>query len=667
MFVSFLTVLTLAARASAQSPTDYAPSTGQQCPDVTTNPIVRTFTPQSQTLHPQEVEYISSRKSNVLPNEWQTWLGNGSAIGYNLSTFNGALPNVSIAISGGGYRASQYGAGVLSGLDARNASAAAAGTGGLLQVASYLSGLSGGSWLTGSLYMNNWPNISDMVFGNGAELGGWLLDLSLPDPNGANILDSNNQKFYNSLTQSIDAKRATGIEVSITDLWARMLSYHFLNGTSRSNFYDDDVAHGAGQFWSRISATAAYQQHAAPFPIIVTDSIQTNASDFTAVPSLQSVVYEVTPLEFGSWDPSLSAMANITYAGTHLTNGGPDNGTACVTGFDEAGYIIGTSSSLFNSILNEGSDTLNGNDKGDAQVLLQLIQKVFASIIGTNDVANWPNPFQSISASTFQDSSSLYLSMVDGGENLENVPLGPMFVKARDMDFVVAVDGSFDTTDTWPNGTSLLTTSERISTILTTSHQAFPPIPNSTADFVSTGVNRRPTFFGCDPTQNPPEWPLVLYLPNSPPINGSSPVTNSPTLKLSYTLEHTQLFLDQAHNTTISGFVPNKNTPDPNWGKCLQCGAIDRARYKTSPVTPRSDFCTTCFQQYCYNASNPPSQSELPGRNLTYFDPGTSTSVVGNSATGPTNGALERSTSLAVLVGAVSMGLFSILWVAFPV
>ena len=49
----------------------------------------------------------------------------------------------------------------------------------------------------------------------------------------------------------------------------------------------------------------------------------------------------------GSWDPDLSAMVNLTYVGTHLLNGKPDNNTACVTGFDEAGFIIGTSSSLF--------------------------------------------------------------------------------------------------------------------------------------------------------------------------------------------------------------------------------------------------------------------------------------------------------------------------------
>ena len=126
--------------------TDYAPLVNQPCPDVTTDPLLRIFTPVNQSLHPREGEYVNTRLTTVIPNEWEDWIGDGSAIGYNLSSFNrGAFPKIGIAVSGGGYRAAQFGAGVLSALDARNESAKAAGTGGLLQVTSYLSGLSGAS------------------------------------------------------------------------------------------------------------------------------------------------------------------------------------------------------------------------------------------------------------------------------------------------------------------------------------------------------------------------------------------------------------------------------------------------------------------------------------------------------------------------------------------
>jgi lysophospholipase len=35
----------------------------------------------------------------------------------------------------------------------------------------------------------------------------------------------------------------------------------------------------------------------------------------------------------------------------------------------------------------------------------------------------------------------------------------------------------------------------------------------------------------------------------------------------------------------------------------------------------RSDFCTQCFTQYCFDPNNPSSSSELPGRVLAFENP----------------------------------------------
>lgn len=149
MLRRYVSALALAGAVYAMngSITDYAPLVNQPCPDLTTaDPLLRVFTPKNQSLHPHEEEYVNTRLTTVIPNEWENWIGDGSAIGYNLSSFNrSGFPKIGIAVSGGGYRAAQYGAGVLSALDARNGSAKAAGTGGFLQVTSYLSGLSGAS------------------------------------------------------------------------------------------------------------------------------------------------------------------------------------------------------------------------------------------------------------------------------------------------------------------------------------------------------------------------------------------------------------------------------------------------------------------------------------------------------------------------------------------
>ncbi|EJD02796.1 phospholipase B [Fomitiporia mediterranea MF3/22] len=612
----------LAAALDLGSPTDYAPQVSVTCPDTSATPLVRVFTPQTQALHPLEANYISERESTVIANAWEEWLGDGSAIGYNLSAFGGNYSRVGIAIAGGGYRAAQLGAGVLSGLDARDEVAKKAGTGGFLQVASYISGLSGGSWVTGSMFFNDWPTIPDLVFGNGGNLSGWVLDLNLASPDGLDLFDNDNQYFFGSILWSVVAKADKGLDTSLTDPWSRMISYHFLNGTSRQNFFTNDSAHGAGQIWSRIPEIPAFQQHMTPFPLIVVNS-RPVGSNLTTILSPEPIVYEVTPAEFGSWDPNLSAMVNLTYAGTHFNNGTPPNNTACVTGFDQAGFVMGTSASLFNQILDFAHNQLQGFSKGDASSLLYVLSRQLTEVrTRADDVANWPNPFQSLKPDTFEDSNSTWLDLIDGSSNEENVPLGTMFVKARGLDVILGLDASSDDPNLrWPNGSSIVFSQQRMTNLLSSSHQGFPPIPNGTAGFIETGTNQRITFFGCDPSHNPPEFPLLMYLPNNPSVNGDDPVTNTNTFQIQYTEKHSRLFLDQAQNMTTNGFIPNLKGADKNFGMCFQCAAIDRARYKQTPVIPRSDICTNCFKQYCFDPSNPPSKSEIVGRHYEFVDP----------------------------------------------
>lgn len=106
--------------------------------------------------------------------------------------------------------------------------------------------------------------------------------------------------------------------------------------------------------------------------------------------------------------------------------------------------------------------------------------------------------------------------------------------KAVPMKLSIGGQSKFFSLDLWwpeeliayflKSGSSLLVTSLRQSTLLQTTHQPIPPIPSSVEEFISTGVNSRPTFFGCDPP-TPNAYPLIVYLPNSPPITGDPPAT----------------------------------------------------------------------------------------------------------------------------------------------
>lgn len=58
--------------------------------------------------------------------------------------------------------------------------------------------------------------------------------------------------------------------------------------------------------------------------------------------------YEVTPIEYGSWQGRASAFAITKFAGTPLEGGVPVNQSACVEGFDTAIYILGSADSAAN-------------------------------------------------------------------------------------------------------------------------------------------------------------------------------------------------------------------------------------------------------------------------------------------------------------------------------
>jgi len=81
------------------------------------------------------------------------------------------------------------------------------------------------------------------------------------------------------------------------------------------------------------------------------------------------------------------------------------------------------------------------------------------------------------------------------------------------------------------------------------------------------------------------------------------------------------MFLNQAQAVAFSGFLDGQVGPDPQYGTCLQCAAVDRARLKTRPVTPRSAICSGCFKKYCYDPQNPPPEGQIVGRRFQFKDP----------------------------------------------
>lgn len=168
----------LAKRASPQAPNGYAPAP-VDCPS--TRPSIRAATDLSNN----EKEWLEKRRANTIE-PMRELLGRLNITGFDATKYINdnrnnvtALPNVAIAFSGGGYRAMTNGAGGLAAFDSRTPNSTNTGQiGGLLQAATYIAGLSGGGWLVGSIYSNNFTTVQK-IMDQGDEGHVWQLGNSI--------------------------------------------------------------------------------------------------------------------------------------------------------------------------------------------------------------------------------------------------------------------------------------------------------------------------------------------------------------------------------------------------------------------------------------------------------------------------------------------------------
>ena len=498
------------------------------------------------------------------------------------------LPNIAIAVSGGGWRALMNGAGALKAFDSRTDNNTGNGKlGGLLQSATYLAGLSGGGWLVGSIFVNNFTTVGALQAddtGSVWEFGNSVLEG--PDKGGLQILDT--AQYYGSLVDDVTGKRDAGYDISLTDVWGRALSFQLINATDG----------GAAYTWSSIGLTQDFQNANTPFPILVADA---RAPDETLIPG-NTTVYEFNAFEMGTWDPTAFGFVPMQYLGTNFTAGSVPDNEKCVVGFDNAGFVMGTSSSLFNQFLLN----LNGTDVSDT--LKSFVSGILDSLSSdNNDIADYtPNPFFQYHPDTNPSADATRLTLVDGGEDLQNIPLHPLIQPNRHVDVIFAVDSSADTTYNWPNGTAIVATYER-SLADVANGTAFPSIPDQNT-IVNLGLNTHPTFFGCN-TSNITDGinvPLVVYIPNSPYVTFSNEST--------FTLETNNTYRDAIILNGQNVATMGNGTADDTWPACVGCAILSRSLERTGTDVP--DICNRCFDHFCWNgtvnSAQPPPYEPTP-------------------------------------------------------
>jgi len=494
------------------------------------------------------------------------------------------LPNIGIAVSGGGYRALMNGAGFIAAADSRvPGSNDTGGIGGLLQSATYLAGLSGGGWLVGSIFANNFSTVTQLQAGS-PDTGLWAFDRSIlkgPATSGPNLLST--FEYWSNIYDEVGTKADAGFNTSITDYWGRALSFQLINAEQGGPAYT----------FSSIARTPGFGDAQQPLPILVADE----RSPGTKVVSLNATVFEFNPWEMGSWDPTLFGFAPLEYIGSDFTEGSISSaaGQKCVRGFDQYGFVMGTSSSLFNTILLGNVSTL------DIPTVLQTALTALANELeaDSEDIAQYtPNPFFHYNNQTNPSAFEKQLSLVDGGEDLQNIPLVPLIQPERALDVIFAVDSSADVNN-WPNATALRATYERSLGAISNGTK-FPVIP-SAETFINLGLNRRPTAFGCNAGVasnsstggSSVAYPLILYIPNTP----YTALSNVSTFTMSYSDTDRNAIIQNGYNVATMG----NGTVDASWPTCVGCFILQRSLVRSSRAIPAQ--CQTCYQRFCYNGT----------------------------------------------------------------
>ncbi|KAH8816564.1 lysophospholipase-like protein [Xylogone sp. PMI_703] len=544
-------------RALPNSPSGgYAPAS-VDCP--TTLPTVR----RGSTLSQSERDWLEVRRNQTIQ-PMINLLERANISGFDATAYINRvsrgvtdLPNIAIAASGGGYRALMNGAGFLAAADNRTTNSTGPGQiGGLLQATTYLAGLSGGGWLVGSLFSNNFSSVETLRNGHSGS-SVWQFGNSIfegPDSDGIQLLSS--ADYYSTIISEVADKADLGYNTSITDYWGRALSFQLVDATDGGPAYT----------FSSIALTDNF--------VRVADS---RAAGTTTV-ALNSTLFEFNPFEFGSWDPTLYGFVPTEFLGTNFTDGRIPQGADCTRGFDQIGYVMGTSSTLFNQfILNINSTALPSS-----------LTSIFTDIL--NKLAPYtPNPFFEYNSDRNPYADSKTLTLVDGGEDLQNIPLNPVIQPFRNVDVIFAIDSSADTIYNWPNGTAMVATYQRSLNASIQNGTAFPSIPDQNT-FVNLGLNSRPTFFGCDVANLTGPTPLIVYVPNSPYIVNSN----------------RNAIIENGYNAATQG----NGTIDSQWSTCVACAILSRS------------FSRTNTTKYCWdgtiNSTNPGNYT--PAFKLTELD-----------------------------------------------
>ena len=398
--------------------------------------------------------------------------------------------------------------------------------------------------------------------------------------------------FYIQLHLEVRPKKVRGFPISFTDYWGKALLKRFKGSNGEISRYQNTTS--LATLFSQSGQTNS------PIPIFVSNCKNNH---------LKNVIFEITPFEFGSWGNVSNLFVDLQYLGSEIVAGDAVN---CYKGFDDIGFITGTSSSIFNNVIVYMWQLLSHSSRRAFEAL-GLVLGVFGLTdstlqrglrdncrsepstegkhIETNYAVYYHNPFFRHSNGTSKITEDTHLYLVDGGEDGENIPLRPLLIPERQLDVILLIDSSSDV-ENYPNGTKLRNVIDNLGDA-----GRFYNLP----DNLTSLDLRKPVILGCNPIVdgNGRDLPAIIYFANA--NHGFE--SNTSTFKVSYNRTEVDGMLNNGRNVfSYDGDVYFRN--------CLACvflrkrrhlGYMDGTGGTDVKMSIFDSFCSKCYQHFCYS------------------------------------------------------------------
>ncbi|KAE9384036.1 FabD/lysophospholipase-like protein [Gymnopus androsaceus JB14] len=395
--------------------------------------------PASEGLSDDEWEWRAKRTPAVVDG-LHSYLKNIHITDFDIDVYinvlganESAVPVIGFTLSGGGTRAEMSVFGIIRAFDNRTADSVNAGTGGLLQTATYVSGLSGGGSALGLVAMSNFQPL-DTSLRQGL-VNYTALPSTLP------------------IINETASKAEVGFKISISDIIAVGNNHQSLQIVNSS-------VDQYSRLWSDIQSFPGFSSGLTPMAILMLNEVipvglpGSASYNGTLESKFNGMVYEAN---FGSWKGCANVFTPIQYIGAQYQNGQPINNT-CVNGFNTAAFILGLAELQTNGVVGQfarrnkipyppNEDVLKQENQ-EAQ-LIGFVEELpgFLEILGllantTSSIlyAYWPNPFTQYEHSEAGLQSQTDLLLVDGSEFWGENPLPCLLQKVQGLDFIVVND-----------------------------------------------------------------------------------------------------------------------------------------------------------------------------------------------------------------------------------